>query len=61
MKALADKSISSDPTAYRHVPYRDSLLTWILKENLGGNSKTCMIATISNQYEDFEETLSTLR
>ncbi|CDO92050.1 unnamed protein product [Kluyveromyces dobzhanskii CBS 2104] len=41
------------------IPYRDSLLTWVLKENLGGNSKTCMIACISPT--DLEETLSTLR
>lgn len=29
------------------VPYRDSVLTWLLKESLGGNSKTAMIATVS--------------
>lgn len=40
-------------------PYRDSTLTWILKESLGGNSKTAMIACISPC--DYEETLSTLR
>lgn len=40
-------------------PYRDSLLTWVLKENLGGNSKTCMIACISPS--DLDETMSTLR
>ncbi|AAW41182.2 kinesin, putative [Cryptococcus deneoformans JEC21] len=42
-----------------HVPYRDSVLTWLLKESLGGNSKTAMIAAISPA--DYEETLSTLR
>lgn len=41
------------------VPYRDSVLTWILKESLGGNSKTAMVACISPT--DYEETLSTLR
>ncbi|KAK9320801.1 P-loop containing nucleoside triphosphate hydrolase protein [Lipomyces orientalis] len=41
------------------VPYRDSTLTWLLKDNLGGNSKTAMIACISPC--DYEETLSTLR
>ena len=30
-----------------YVPYRDSVLTWLLKENLGGNSKTAMIAAVS--------------
>uniref|UniRef100_A0A8C6VQR0 Kinesin-like protein KIF14 n=1 Tax=Naja naja TaxID=35670 RepID=A0A8C6VQR0_NAJNA len=43
------------------VPYRDSVLTWLLKESLGGNSKTSMIATISPAASNVEETLSTLR
>ena len=41
------------------VPYRDSILTWLLKDSLGGNSKTAMIACIAPS--DHEETLSTLR
>ncbi|KAI7850116.1 hypothetical protein BDC45DRAFT_573253 [Circinella umbellata] len=41
------------------VPYRDSVLTWLLKDSLGGNSKTAMIAAISQA--DYDETLSTLR
>ncbi|ATZ48315.1 hypothetical protein BCIN_03g05410 [Botrytis cinerea B05.10] len=41
------------------VPYRDSILTWLLKDSLGGNSKTAMIACISPS--DYDETLSTLR
>ncbi|CAG8657308.1 67_t:CDS:10, partial [Funneliformis mosseae] len=41
------------------VPYRDSILTWLLKDSLGGNSKTAMIAAISPA--DYDETLSTLR
>lgn len=41
------------------VPYRDSVLTWLLKESLGGNSKTAMVACISPT--DYDETLSTLR
>jgi len=45
----------------KFVPYRDSVLTWILKENLGGNSRTAMIATISPADINYEETLSTLR
>lgn len=43
------------------IPYRDSHLTWLLKENLGGNSKTAMIANLSPACVNFEETLSTLR
>ncbi|GAA5992753.1 hypothetical protein JCM10908_006917 [Rhodotorula pacifica] len=56
---------SSAPTgkaakaAAEKVPYRDSVLTWLLKDSLGGNSKTAMIAAISPA--DYEETLSTLR
>ncbi|KAI7896700.1 uncharacterized protein EV154DRAFT_411348 [Mucor mucedo] len=42
-----------------HVPFRDSVLTWLLKDSLGGNSKTCMIAAISPA--DYDETISTLR
>jgi Kinesin motor domain len=41
------------------VPYRDSVLTWLLKESLGGNSKTAMVACIAPA--DYDETLSTLR
>ena len=43
------------------VPYRDSVLTWLLKDSLGGNSLTAMIAAISPADINFEETLSTLR
>ncbi|KAJ7666502.1 kinesin-like protein [Mycena rosella] len=45
--------------AEEFVPYRDSVLTWLLKDSLGGNSKTAMIAAIAPA--DYEETLSTLR
>ncbi|KAH6611085.1 kinesin-like protein, partial [Trichoderma cornu-damae] len=41
------------------VPYRDSILTWLLKDSLGGNSKTAMIACVGPS--DYDETLSTLR
>lgn len=43
------------------VPYRESVLTWLLKESLGGDSKTVMLATISPYAAHVEETLSTLR
>ncbi|GMG20431.1 unnamed protein product [Ambrosiozyma monospora] len=41
------------------IPYRESMLTWLLKDNIGGNSKTTMVACISPT--DFDESLSTLR
>ncbi|CAG2111742.1 unnamed protein product, partial [Medioppia subpectinata] len=44
-----------------HIPYRDSILTYLLKDSLGGNSRTSMIATISPAKCHLEETLSTLR
>ncbi|XP_028297906.1 kinesin-like protein KIF16B isoform X2 [Gouania willdenowi] len=43
------------------VPYRDSVLTWLLRDSLGGNSKTIMIATVSPADVNYGETLSTLR
>ncbi|KAM7387978.1 hypothetical protein PAMP_024182 [Pampus punctatissimus] len=43
------------------IPYRESILTWLLKESLGGNSKTAMIATLSPAGSNVEESLSTLR
>ncbi|KAJ3697159.1 hypothetical protein LUZ61_000864 [Rhynchospora tenuis] len=44
-----------------HVPYRDSKLTFLLQDSLGGNSKTLMIANISPSYCCALETLSTLK
>ncbi|CAD5324962.1 unnamed protein product [Arabidopsis thaliana] len=43
-----------------HIPYRDSKLTRLLRESLGGKTKTCVIATISPSIHCLEETLSTL-
>ncbi|XP_053573646.1 kinesin-like protein KIF7 [Bombina bombina] len=43
-----------------HIPYRDSKITRILKDSLGGNAKTVMIACISPSASDFAETLNTL-
>ncbi|XP_060516380.1 kinesin-like protein KIF13A isoform X2 [Cylas formicarius] len=56
---LADQSSGKQKDKF--VPYRDSVLTWLLKDNLGGNSKTVMVATISPAADNYEETLSTLR
>ena len=62
ISALAD--LSSGPKKKgkgSQVPYRDSVLTWLLKDSLGGNSMTAMIAAISPADINFDETLSTLR
>ena len=58
--ALADLSTGKKKNMSM-VPYRDSVLTWLLKDSLGGNSMTAMIAAISPADINFEETLSTLR
>jgi hypothetical protein len=45
----------------QHIPYRDSKLTRLLQDSLGGNTKTVMIAAISPSDFNYEESLSTLR
>ena len=50
----------NDPYA-QHLPYRESKLTRILADSLGGNSKTCMIVTVSPHVQNKHESLSTLR
>lgn len=64
IKALAESSQNNlnNNTRSKHVfiPYRDSVLTWLLKDSLGGNSKTVMIATVSPADCNYGETLSTL-
>ncbi len=57
--AIKDVKKSKKKTDF--IPYRDSVLTWLLKENLGGNSKTAMLAAISPADINYDETLSTLR
>eukprot|EP00164_Ancoracysta_twista_P001120 GFYU01001468.1.p1 GENE.GFYU01001468.1~~GFYU01001468.1.p1 ORF type:complete len:1151 (+),score=495.77 GFYU01001468.1:265-3717(+) len=59
ISALAEMSKKGSKKPY--VPYRDSVLTWLLKESLGGNAKTIMIAALSPADINFDETLSTLR
>ncbi|MFT7806193.1 kinesin-like protein KIF16B [Arapaima gigas] len=65
ISALADLSQDGGGSQVKKkqvfVPYRDSVLTWLLKDSLGGNSKTIMIATISPADVNYGETLSTLR
>lgn len=58
--ALADKP-RGKRKSQAVIPYRDSVLTWMLKDSLGGNSMTTMIATISPADLNYDETLSTLR
>ncbi|XP_032047706.1 kinesin-like protein KIF14 [Aythya fuligula] len=58
ISALSKQSQNGKKT---FIPYRESVLTWLLKESLGGNSQTAMIATISPAASSTEETLSTLR
>ncbi|KAJ8395406.1 hypothetical protein AAFF_G00033910 [Aldrovandia affinis] len=56
ISALGDQSKKSG-----HVPYRDSKLTRLLQDSLGGNSRTLMIACVSPSDRDFMETLNTLK
>ncbi|XP_050791985.1 kinesin-like protein KIF21A isoform X9 [Gopherus flavomarginatus] len=56
ISALGDKSKKAT-----HVPYRDSKLTRLLQDSLGGNSQTVMIACVSPSDRDFMETLNTLK
>jgi kinesin family protein 15 len=61
LSALPSAVPSAGGSAATHVPYRNSKLTLLLKDSLGGNSKTCIIATISPLERCFAETLSTLK
>ncbi|KAG2174539.1 hypothetical protein INT44_006802 [Umbelopsis vinacea] len=54
-------ALGDDSRKTSHVPYRDSKLTRLLQDSLGGNSQTLMLACISPAEEDFVETLSTLK
>lgn len=55
--ALVDSSNGKE----RHINYRDSKLTFLLKDSLGGNAKTCMVATVSPSELNLVETVSTLK
>ncbi|CDQ65520.1 unnamed protein product [Oncorhynchus mykiss] len=59
ISALAEQGCGKNKTKF--VPYRDSVLTWLLKDSLGGNSRTAMVATVSPAADNYDETLSTLR
>uniref|UniRef100_A0A8C1JZM5 Kinesin family member 13Bb n=1 Tax=Cyprinus carpio TaxID=7962 RepID=A0A8C1JZM5_CYPCA len=59
ISALAEQGAGKNKSKF--VPYRDSVLTWLLKDSLGGNSRTAMVATVSPAADNYDETLSTLR
>lgn len=57
INALVERSAGR----FRHVHYRDSKLTFLLRDSLGGNSKTMLVAAVSPADQNFGETLSTLK
>ena len=59
INALSDKKTATNPNGF--VGYRDSKLTRLLKDSLGGNTKTVMLSCISQFYSSYEETLNTLK
>lgn len=61
ISALAENATLKKGAKAKFVPYRDSILTRLLQQSLGGNSKTAMIAALSPADINYEETLSTLR
>lgn len=63
ISALAEASTAEQQHSKKKsfIPYRDSVLTWLLKDSLGGNSKTIMVAAISPADVNYAETISTLR
>ncbi|XP_072754631.1 kinesin-like protein KIF14 isoform X1 [Anoplolepis gracilipes] len=60
-KVIASLTESTNNRKQGFVPYRESVLTWLLKESLGGNSRTAMLGTVSPANIHVEETLATLR
>lgn len=54
-------ALAASPGGRGHVPYRDSKLTRVLEDSLGGNCKTTMVATVSPAQDSYAETLSTLK
>ena len=55
------EKLKSDITTHYYVPYRNSVLTWLLKDCLGGNARTSILANISPIEKNYNETMSTLR
>ncbi|XP_044585965.1 uncharacterized protein LOC123265994 isoform X2 [Cotesia glomerata] len=61
ISALAERSSTAINSGRKFIPYRDSTLTWLLKDSLGGNATTIMLATISPASGSYNETSHTLR
>nr|XP_031825324.1 centromere-associated protein E-like [Nomia melanderi] len=61
ISALAERGSTGSGPGRRFIPYRDSSLTWLLKDALGGNATTIMLATISPASGSYNETAHTLR
>ncbi|KAL7549737.1 hypothetical protein ACHAWF_013000, partial [Thalassiosira exigua] len=64
INALADRSSPSGGGGgggHKHVPFRDSKLTFLLRDSWGGNSKTCLVATVTPSPQCLGETISTLK
>ena len=61
ISALGEDSNNKSSKKSQHVPYRDSKLTRLLQDSLGGNSHTLMLACVSASSSDYTETLNTLK
>lgn len=61
MNFFVGNCINNLADGLKHIPYRDSKLTRLLKDSLGGNCKTVMIANISPSSTSYEDTYNTLK
>jgi hypothetical protein len=61
IKCLGESSKRSSHKRTGHIPYRNSVLTMVLRHSLGGNSHTTMVAAVSPSSADYDETISTLK
>jgi hypothetical protein len=59
--SVTNNSSNNKPAPFAHVPYRNSKLTMLLKDSLGGNSKTMMIATVRQSASFYQQTLTSLQ
>lgn len=61
MPAAARQVIISLHEKRLHVPYRNSMLTQVLRDSLGGNTRTVMVAAVAPESQHIEESISTCR